>query len=167
MSQFQTYFSILSFVIQKQWFCKLHFFFANCSLLANSPGFWEAGSCEKEDTAFWFASFSCFLFLFLSASTLECVFCSFFFLLTLTTVVYSNFQFASNSRTSLKCAHRDDSISQLEPLLLRLGSQLPGVPLQPLNINNSHTSFWYLLPIVSICVISVFYFCLFNYSIAG
>ena len=128
----------------------------------------EAWKRKKKHITFLFASFFCFLFLFLSAYILEhAFFCYFLFFFSLHSSSNSLFQFSVCQKLQNQpcgCS-RDDSISQLEPLLWSLGPWSQGVPFPTF----THQKFSHFSLVVASHFfygydISVFHFCLFNYS---
>ena len=129
----------------------------------------EAWKRKKKHITFLFASFFCFLFLFLSAYILEhAFFCYFlFFFFSLHSSSNSLFQFSvCQQLQNQPCGcSRDDSISQLEPLLWSLGPWSQGVPFPTFTHQKfSHFSLVVASHFFYVYDISVFHFCLFNYS---
>ena len=162
-------FCMIGLVIRRIWVCKLCFFFASwlpLLLTILDSVRLEAWRRKKKHTTFLFASFSVF-FLFLSAYILEhAFFFNFhFFLSTLLAIVCSNLQFANNCRTRLVGGPEMTASSSWSPFSEIRFPGPRGSLSQPLHIRNSHTSLWSLLPIFfNVCDISMFHFCLLNYS---
>ena len=118
----------------------------------------EAWRRKKIHITFLLASFFCFLFLFLSAYILEhALFCYFHFF-SLHSSSNSLFQFSvCQQLQNQPCGwSRDDSISQLEPLLWSLGPWSQGVPFPTFTHQKfSHFS----LVVASHFFLCVWYFC--------
>ena len=116
----------------------------------------EAWKRKKKHITFLFASFFCFLFLFLSAYILEhAFFCYFlFFFFSLHSASNSLFQFSvCQQLQNQPCGCSRAPTASWSPFC---GVWVPGPRgslSQPLHIRNSHTSLWSLLPIFSMCMI--------------
>ena len=163
---------IIGLVIRRIWVCKARFFL--CQLTpsySNNTGYYEARNLEKEVKTHHFPL--CFFFLFslslpVSIHFGTCLFLLFpFFFFPLHSSSNSLFQFSvCQQLQNQPCGcSKDDSISQLEPLLWSLGPWSQGVPFPTFTHQKfSHFSLVVASHFFYVYDISVFHFCLFNYS---
>lgn len=154
-------FCMIGLVIRRIWVCKARFFFASWHpLVLTILGTMrlEAWRRKRKHITFLLASFFCFLFLFLSAYILEHAFFCYFHFFSLHSSSNSLFQFSvCQQLQNQPCGwSRDDSISQLEPLLWSLGPWSQGVPFPTFTHQKfSHFS----LVVASHFFLCVWYFC--------